>query len=285
MHLNTLSDARYLWELCFPDDSPDFLDFYFARVAHAEDTYIDYRAEDAIPVAHIGVLRYTYGEQDDKYLAYISGACTHPEMRRRGLMDRLMQRVIHEEDLRGTDALILIPASPELRQYYRKHFGFVDLAPMYELDEENYRTYTESLGLSSVQATSPAELLRLHYRAEKHIHYTARQAENILAEYTEAKEGLLLTRRDDSVYTALMLARQTSDECYVDVLIGDYASRQVLIAELRLEIGTKPIKVGYLFDPKLSTWAIPQAWAMIRPLSPKGSLADYRDMGVSLVHN
>ena len=133
---SSIQAARTLWSICFPDDDADFLNFYFSKVARAEDTYLEYN-QNGLAVAHIGIIRSEYFPRIKQpkriKLAYISGACVHPDYRGQGLMHKLMQSVEEEERKRGTDALILIPANEKLRAYYGENFGFADAGFRYQI--------------------------------------------------------------------------------------------------------------------------------------------------------
>ena len=75
---SSIQAARTLWSICFPDDDADFLDFYFSKVARAEDTYLEYN-QDGLAVAHIGIIRSEYFPRIKQpkriKLAYIWGMC------------------------------------------------------------------------------------------------------------------------------------------------------------------------------------------------------------------
>lgn len=282
-----ITDARYLWELCFPDDDNTFLDFYFTRVAKAEDTYIDYDAQGT-PIGHIGILRYTtQADSESLRLAYISGACTHPEYRRIGVMERLMQRVKEEERAKGTDALILIPASEELRRYYAKHFHFTDTAPRYSLTIEQFielkhldipRGYNS---LEALLASCPPSLC--------HIAYSESQAQAIIDEYKLYPSGIVELWQSDDDYVGLLLARNQDEAIYVDYCMAtDYSVRVSLLRRLQERQPDKPIVFPYIFrEDAISTDAelkvIP--WGMSLKLIELGGSAMLSKLGISLVHN
>lgn len=282
-----LREARYLWELCFPNDDATFLDFYFSRVAKAEDTYIDYDAEGN-PIGHIGILRYTAQvDRQSLSLAYISGACTHPKARRMGVMERLMQRVREEEQAKGTDALILLPASEELRTYYAKHFHFVDTAPRYSLE---LKQFLELKPLDIPRAfDSPEALLATCPPSAYHITYTESQAKAIIDEYRLYPSGIIKLWQSGDDYVGLLLARNQDEAIYVDYCMATDASvRMSLLKQLQDKLPNKPIVFPYIFnenpisrDAELKV--IP--WGMSLKLIEQGGSTMLPKLGISLVHN
>lgn len=276
MMFSSLTDARGLWAVCFPDDTPNFLDFYFSRVARAEDTYLDYDASGQAR-AHIGVLRYGCSLDASLKLAYVSGACTSPLLRKQGLMAKLMGRVLEEEAIKGTDALILIPASAELRQYYRRHFTFVDTAPMSCLELSGC-CLPKSLSLPKPQPTSSlAELLCSERLSPIHISYTLKQAEDIIAEYSQSEGAVVDYVQTDCGYEALLLARQLDKDIYVDALLGQVSQMELMLGRLE---GNKSIYLNHLFGQELG-----RPWGMVRPLSERAYGLPWHQLGISLVHN
>lgn len=285
MSQNVLLEARRLWQLCFPTDEASFLDFYFSQVAKCEDTYLHYN-EAGQAVAHIGILRYTHGAYPELRLAYISGACTHPEYRQQGLMGRLMRRVIAEEQARGTDALILIPADEDLRHYYARHFGFVDTAPYLSLPWDLYH----KLGLhqcpeAGMTAPTTSELLCKSVFGRQHIAYTQAEAVAIIEEY-RLSEAYVLERWEGKQCRALMLARPSEEAIYIDALIANEEDSRSMLAELPQG---KELLRNYLFIapenmlPELSLYAKP--WGMARPLNEAAQHIAWHRLGISLVHN
>lgn len=282
----SLRDARILWELCFPLDDAAFLDFYFARVARAADTFLSYD-RDYRPIAHIGILRYAYAPRLGGHyqLAYISGACTHPRARGQGVMAELMRRVYASEQARGTDALILIPADEQLRRYYRQHFDFTDTAPLYELEETQLDRYPALE--RPVTAPNAASLLTDYGATPEGIRYSKPQAEAIIDEYhlyphTYAEE---LPGIGGGV-SGLLLARAAPDRLYIDKIIGDEGSRQRLLSRLK-QRSSQAISLGNLFASQLSDTRqlTAKPWGMALPLSQSAKAHDWSSLEISLVHN
>lgn len=291
-----LQDARYLWELCFPEDEASFLDFYFSRVAKAEDTYLA-TDERGKALAHIGILRYTTEGKKPLKLAYISGACTHPDYRGKGLMARLMKHVTEQEERLGTDALILIPASEDLRRYYRKNFSFEDTAYIRE-HSQDLEGYLKHLAPEGYEASSPEEFLCLTPSPQRHINFTLEQARAIIDEYVANPNCLVVSRETEGVWNALLLLRYDGERFMVDAFRG--SANQLASAlktlpkdvewQLAYDFVHRSEARKYLKAQELNSSNPPQhigykPWGMARPISERAMEYDWGGLGISLVHN
>lgn len=111
-------EVKALWQCCF-SDSEEFIDLYF-RMRYKE---VINRAvvEEGRVISALQAIPYPmtcYGSLVD--MAYISGACTHPDFRARGVMRELLRithRRMYEE---GICLSTLIPAEEWLRGYYAR---------------------------------------------------------------------------------------------------------------------------------------------------------------------
>lgn len=125
-------EVMNLWRICF-NDSEDFLRLYFERKYNDADTAV-FRENGQI-VSALQMLPYPmtwYGETVTT--SYISGACTHPSFRSRGLMRKLLKEAFLTMKTRKNAFSILIPQEPRLYDYY----GEAGYAPVLAYTPENY---------------------------------------------------------------------------------------------------------------------------------------------------
>lgn len=110
--------TRALWQQCF-SDSNDFLQLYFnKKYAPSLNSFIE---ENGQVVSALQRLPYRmHWENTDIPVGYISGACTSPERRGRGLMRRLLGQAHRRMYADGQWFSLLIPADETLRQYYAR---------------------------------------------------------------------------------------------------------------------------------------------------------------------
>ncbi|SUB88032.1 Predicted acetyltransferase involved in intracellular survival and related acetyltransferases [Porphyromonas macacae] len=119
-----LKESRNIWHRCFPNDPEVFLDLYFSRVFKASNTLL-LQNDKGETAAHVQCLPYELNWQGLRLPAgYISGACTIPEERNKGLMKNLMQRALRKMYERGDFFSFLIPAEPGLYDFYRRKSSF-----------------------------------------------------------------------------------------------------------------------------------------------------------------
>lgn len=100
--------VKNLWKLCF-NDSEEFTELYF-RLRYNNDINIAIQSGEEV-IAALQMLPYPMTfEGEDIHTAYISGACTHPDYRNRGVMHELLSqafaRMLHNNVALST----LIPA-------------------------------------------------------------------------------------------------------------------------------------------------------------------------------
>ena len=112
--------VKNLWKLCF-NDSEEFTELYF-RLRYNNDINIAIQSGEEV-IAALQMLPYPMTfEGEDIHTAYISGACTHPDYRNRGVMHELLSqafaRMLHNNVALST----LIPLCR--RDFYRfRHTG------------------------------------------------------------------------------------------------------------------------------------------------------------------
>ena len=78
--------VKNLWKLCF-NDSEEFIDMYF-RLRYNNNANITIESGDNV-IAALQMLPYpmTFGGTEI-HTAYVSGACTHPDNRNRGIIQQ-----------------------------------------------------------------------------------------------------------------------------------------------------------------------------------------------------
>ena len=151
-----------LWRLSF-NDTEEFIRLYFDRVYKEENTLVI--EKDGQVVSALQMLPYTmtyYGTEIS--VAYISGACTLPSMRGKGLMRQLIQNAFEEMKYRSVAVTALIPADPWLFDYYREQ-GYTEV---FDYSEETYIRPAEPVWapkLTVVPPEVPSIDLLYHYPA------------------------------------------------------------------------------------------------------------------------
>lgn len=117
-------EVKNLWKLCF-NDSEEYVDLYF-QARYNNDVNIAIQSDEKV-IAALQMLPYpmTY-EGKEINTAYISGACTHPDYRNKGVMRELLSQAFVRMSNQDIHLSTLIPAEPWLFDYYAQ-IGYVPI--------------------------------------------------------------------------------------------------------------------------------------------------------------
>ena len=116
--MTTKDEVKALWKCCFAD-SDEFIDLYFSR-RYSDDINMAVR-EGGKVISALQMIPYPMtfcGEIIP--MAYISGACTHPDYREHGAMRKLLAATHRRMYADGVWLSTLIPAEEWLFGYYAK---------------------------------------------------------------------------------------------------------------------------------------------------------------------
>lgn len=171
-----------MWKLCF-SDSEEFIDLYF-RLRYSNDVNIAIQSGEEV-IASLQMLPYpmTFGTSLID-TAYVSGACTHPDYRNKGVMRELLSHAFTRMLHNGVALSALIPAEPWLFDYYA-HTGY---APVFRYAQSTF-TPTEK-----ASAGGTAVLKRTHEYKQEIYEYLNRKLRErpCCIQHTEADFQVIL---------------------------------------------------------------------------------------------
>ena len=124
-----------LWKISF-GDSDDFIRLWFDRVYKDEQTIVIEENEKVVSALQILPYEMTFCGTTIP-IGYICGVCTIPSERGKGLMSRLMHQAIKEMPNRGYALAMLIPATAQLFDLYRRF----DFANAFDYSTEVVQSY------------------------------------------------------------------------------------------------------------------------------------------------
>lgn len=128
--------VKTLWKLCF-DDTESFIDLYFQH-RYKEDRNIEIVKENEV-LAALQLIDYPIKLWGTTLKSqYVSGVCTHPNHRNKGIAKELMKKAIWAMYDEEVAISTLIPAEGWLADYYRK-FGYE-----YIFDYVRYEAHAEN---------------------------------------------------------------------------------------------------------------------------------------------
>lgn len=153
--------VKALWRLCF-DDSEAFIEMYF-RLRYNNKVNVAIESGDEV-ISALQMLPYPMtfcGKQIQT--SYISGACTHPDYRGKGVMKELLSqaftKMLHNNIILST----LIPAEPWLFDYYA-HMGY---APVFCYSENEIADQDRSFTDVSVKILTNEQEETFRYLSRK----------------------------------------------------------------------------------------------------------------------
>lgn len=125
--------AKELWEICF-NDNPLFTELYFQKRYTDENTISIMDGERMTSVLQLLSYPFKFHGQIVPS-SYISGACTHPDYRKKGIMHQLLEKSCKQLQDKNIPICTLIPANDNLFIYYQKSgFETVFFNTAYNLD-------------------------------------------------------------------------------------------------------------------------------------------------------
>lgn len=266
--------VKNLWKLCF-DDSDEFTDMYF-RLRYSNDVNIAIQSGNEA-IAALQMLPYpmTFGTQEIK-TGYISGACTHPDYRNRGVMRELLSQAFARMLHNGMVVSTLIPAEPRLFGYYAD----AGYAPVFKYAPTTF-TVSETAGIHDTVALNKTDVyqeetyryLNRKLRERPYcIQHTATDFQVILADLQLSK-GCVYTLSQGDRITALAVVYPAADNTWHagEAVADTPGMRSLLLQRICRQLGIPSIRV--IAPP--ATGPDTQALGMARILNAKAILQLY----------
>lgn len=146
--------TRQLWQTCFPSDSSDFLDLYFTERYTTERNVTQRHNAQVIAATQVLPFRFHFAGKAIP-VGYISGLCTHPDHRKKGLASKVLHDAHRKMYNEGQLISFLIPGQEKLRHWY---------------ESEKHGAYWTATHRLTVNVTPPADFrpdLYLNIMAEE----------------------------------------------------------------------------------------------------------------------
>lgn len=242
--------AKQLWKRCFAD-SDAFVDLYFDL--RYSDDITDTIEEDNRVVSALQRIPYPMTYAGSRIsTAYISGACTHPDYRSRGLMRQLLQTAHRRMYADGVALSTLIPAEGWLHEYYGQS-GYTDC---FQQGVEIINTFQQAVnnddyGLSFNEIDLSKPINREAYaffdeqlsKRDYCVQHTAKDLNIVLADL-HLSGGSLWSASHGELLTTLAFCLPESDEELLieELLTTDAETEQALLVQLASHYRTHRIK-------------------------------------------
>lgn len=144
-------EVKNIWKICFPDDSDDFVNFYFDTKYKNENTLV--YLENGVPAACLQMLPYDLTYYNHRIpTAYISGAATLPNFRKKGIMKKLLVYAYHEMEKKNIPLSTLIPQEPWLIDFY-ENLGYETIFEYSDQILQSPTAYDTSFGYEIISVS------------------------------------------------------------------------------------------------------------------------------------
>ena len=152
--------TRTLWEQAFPEDSREFLDYYYFLKTQENEIYVVEEKEKFCSMLQLNPYQIQMGEQT--FIGhYIIAVATDPAYRKRGFMGTLLRRSMQDMYDRGELFTFLMPADERIYTPYDFRFVYDQDVFTYvrkaedekALEKGNYELLEASYGDGSMLAT------------------------------------------------------------------------------------------------------------------------------------
>lgn len=221
--MKTREQVKSLWRLCF-SDTEAFIEMYFRLRYNNEVNRVIRSGEEVIAALQMLPYPMTFcGEEVPT--SYVSGACTHPDYRGRGVMRELLSqsfaRMYRSDVLFST----LIPAEPWLFDYYASS-GY---APVFQRIEQSVPVFTltskSATGLSVEQTTAYQEDAYRYLSGKLAqrpccLQHTVADFKIVLEDLSMTGDSLFVARRDKEV-VGVAVAYRYGTHTVVNELVAD----------------------------------------------------------------
>ena len=262
---------KELWECCFAD-SQAFIEMYF-RLRYHDDINIAI-IEDGKPVSALQMIPYPMTFFDKMWqTAYVSGACTLPEYRAKGIMRQLLTNAYREMYIKGIELTTLIPAEPWLFNYYQS-MGY---ATVFNYAKQNIASpLNEASSQIDVQKSVQFDKVVYDYFNQKQqvrncaIQHSEEDFKVILADLSLVQSGIYIAKIENQIIGLAIAYDRDSFIEINELMIEDEKCKNALIQAIARDYNGKKL-MQYLRATEESSYPL----GMARIIHAKKVLQDY----------
>ncbi|WP_455586974.1 GNAT family N-acetyltransferase [Bacteroides sp.] len=235
--------VKALWRLCF-DDSEEFINMYF-RLRYNNEVNIAIKSGDEI-ISALQMLPYpmTFCGKTIQ-TSYISGACTHPDYRGKGVMRELLSQAFSRMTRNGIALSTLIPAEPWLFDYYAR-MGY---APVFRYSKKKVsEPYSPTPGIFVKKMTNEHEEVYQYLNRKMSerpccIQHTPTDFKVILADL-KISEGILYVAIEKEKIAGIAIVYPQKHGLEINELFAETKEiEEALLCQIQQEAGTDELTI------------------------------------------
>lgn len=223
---------RSLWKLSF-NDSEDFLNLYFDKRYKDDITMVIQEGEDV--VASLQMIPYPMTFLNDVIpTSYISGACTYPSYRNKGVMKELLHNTFKKKYTDNILVSTLIPAEKWLFDYYRKF----DYTAVFDYSTEIFDiSPSTSSGEVMVEESKGSKEVYEYFNKKMMerpccIQHTFEDFEIILADLSLGGGKLFIAKKASEIAGVAFCVKEESSTKIKELFAEDTDVRNMLLKEI-----------------------------------------------------
>lgn len=235
--MKTREQVKSLWRLCF-NDTEAFIEMYF-RLRYNKDVNIAIQSGEEV-IAALQMLPYPMtfcGGQVP--VSYVSGACTHPDFRSRGVMRELLSQAFATMYRNEVLFSTLIPAEPWLFDYYARS-GYASVFYRMEQSVPVYTLTSKSVTDISVEQTTDYQEEVYLYLADRLaqrpccLQHTAADFKVVLEDLAMTGDSLFVARCNKRVVGVAVAYRYGTHTVVNELLADDESVKKELLHQVRM---------------------------------------------------
>ena len=238
----TKEQVKALWKLCF-EDSEEFVEMYF-KLRYKNEVNVAIQSGDEV-ISALQMLPYPMtfcGETVQT--SYISGACTHPDFRSKGVMRELLSQSFARMLRNGVQFSTLIPAEPWLFDYY-KRMGYASVF-QYSIKEMTLPEFIPSKEITVNVVSEPQDEVYsfLNKKLSERpccIQHSAEDFQVVMAELSISRGNLFVARQANEIRGIAIIYK--GENCIIinELLAEDKDTEYSLLFAIKQDTGCNHI--------------------------------------------
>ncbi len=127
--------TRELYEIAFPEDDREFVDYYYEEIASRNEIFAAFDGEQIVSMVHLNFYELIVGGRTAN-IPYLVAVATHPAYRHRGLMRRVLQSSLTYLKKKKVPFAFLMPAKEAI--YTPFDFRYISCQRRTEIEVKEY---------------------------------------------------------------------------------------------------------------------------------------------------